>query len=135
MICADREFPEAATELMLKGAELIVIPNACTWDELRTAGLRTRAFENFVGVAKANYPGSGAGNSQAHTCAAWKYGVPQDTLLASAADQEQILFANFELDAIRAFSKEEAWRIDYRRNAARGSKPWREENSKDHASL
>jgi predicted amidohydrolase len=123
MICADREFPEAATELMLKGAELIVIPNACTWDELRTAGLRTRSFENLVGAAMVNCPGPGAGKSQAHTCVAWKHCVPQDTLLASAADQEQILFANFDLEAIRAFRKEEAWRIDYRRNSARGSNP------------
>src|SRR6266404_2421740 len=28
MICADREFPEAASELLLNGAELIVVPNA-----------------------------------------------------------------------------------------------------------
>ena len=38
MICADREFPEAATALMLNGAELVVVPNACTWDEIRAAG-------------------------------------------------------------------------------------------------
>ena len=61
MICADREFPEAGTQLMLNGAELIVVPNACTWDGIRAAGLKTRAFENFVGVAMANYPGPGAG--------------------------------------------------------------------------
>jgi predicted amidohydrolase len=28
MICADREFPEAATQLMLNGAELVIVPNA-----------------------------------------------------------------------------------------------------------
>ena len=68
MICADREFPEPATELMLKGAELIVIPNACTWDDIRTAGLKTRAHENLVGVAMANYPvPRNNGNSRAHT--------------------------------------------------------------------
>jgi len=122
MICADREFPEAGTQLMLNGAELIVVPNACTWDGVRAAGLKTRAFENFVGVAMANYPGPGAGNSQAYTCVAWKHGAPQDTLIASAADREQILIANFDVDAIRAFRKEEAWRIDYRRKAARFSK-------------
>jgi predicted amidohydrolase len=41
MVCADREFPEAASQLMLNGAELIVVPNACTWDDIRTAGLKT----------------------------------------------------------------------------------------------
>src|SRR5262245_58338923 len=29
MICYDREFPESARILMLKGAELILTPNAC----------------------------------------------------------------------------------------------------------
>jgi len=32
MICADREFPEPATQLMLNGAELIIVPNDCDWD-------------------------------------------------------------------------------------------------------
>ncbi len=56
MICADREFPEAATELMLKGAELIVVPNACTMDEIRICQVKTRAFENLLGIALSNYP-------------------------------------------------------------------------------
>lgn len=47
MICADREFPEPATQLMLNGAELIVVPNASDWDEVRSAGLLTRACENL----------------------------------------------------------------------------------------
>jgi len=59
MICADREFPEPATQLMLHGAELIVVPNACTCDQIRSAGLKTRAFDNMVGVDMANYPGPG----------------------------------------------------------------------------
>ncbi|MBQ7783520.1 MAG: carbon-nitrogen hydrolase family protein, partial [Oscillospiraceae bacterium] len=29
MICYDREFPESARILMLKGAELVLVPNAC----------------------------------------------------------------------------------------------------------
>ena len=29
MICYDREFPESARILMLKGAESILVPNAC----------------------------------------------------------------------------------------------------------
>lgn len=67
MVCADREFPEAATQLMLHGAELVIVPNACTWDETRTAGLKTRAFENLLGIAMTNYPGLNRGNSQAHS--------------------------------------------------------------------
>ena len=38
MICFDREFPESARTLMLKGAEIIVTPNSCLMhnDPLRT---------------------------------------------------------------------------------------------------
>ncbi len=56
MICYDREFPESARILMLKGAEIILIPNACPLEQNRLMQLRTRAFENMVGVAVANYP-------------------------------------------------------------------------------
>jgi len=115
MICADREFPEAATQLMLHGAELVVVPNACTWDEVRTAGLKTRAFENLFGIAMTNYPSSNRGSSQAHSCVAWREGRPVDTLIARAGEQEQIVVANFDLDDIRAFREAEAWRMDYRK--------------------
>jgi predicted amidohydrolase len=120
MICADREFPEAATQLMLNGAELIVVPNACTWDDIRTAGLKTRAFENLVGVAMANYPGARFGSSQAHTCVVWKGGKPQNTLIASAGDHEKVLLATFDIDDIRSFRKAESWRLDYRLLRHRG---------------
>ncbi|MGA2134136.1 MAG: carbon-nitrogen hydrolase family protein [Bryobacteraceae bacterium] len=115
MICADREFPEAATQLMLHGAELIIVPNACTWDEIRTAGLKTRAFENLVGIAMANYPGANKGNSQAHSCVAWRAAQTVDTGIAKAGEQEQILLAAFDIDDVRAFRKAESWRMDYRR--------------------
>jgi predicted amidohydrolase len=114
MICSDREFPEAATQLMLSGAELIVVPNACSWDEIRTAGLKTRAFDNMVGIAMANYPGQRAGNSQAYTCVAWQGGEPQDTLVGRAAEEEEILLVRFDINAIREFRAAESWRMDYR---------------------
>src|SRR5437879_2343220 len=55
MICYDREFPESARILMLKGAEIILTPNACPLEENRIGQFRARAFENLVGVAMANY--------------------------------------------------------------------------------
>lgn len=118
MICADREFPEPATQLMLNGAELIVVPNACSWDDIRTAGLKTRAFENQLAVAMANYPGVDSGSSQAYTCVPWTEGKPQEMLIASAGEEEQILIAKFDLDQIRAFRHAERWRMDHRRNWA-----------------
>ena len=56
MICFDREFPESARILMLKGAELILAPNACPMEINRLSALRTRAYENMVAVATCNYP-------------------------------------------------------------------------------
>ena len=116
MICADREFPEAAGQLMLNGAELIIVPNACTWDDIRTAGLKTRAFENLVGIAMVNYPEPlNNGNSQAYTCVAWRNGRSVDTLVAKAGQQEEILLATFDMDDIREFRSTESWRMDCRR--------------------
>lgn len=115
MICADREFPEAATELLLNGAELIVEPNACTWDEIRDAGLKTRAFENFVGIAMTNYPGPSSGKSQAHSCVPWRAKRAVETLIAKAGEQEKILLATFDIAEIREFRKTELWRMNYRR--------------------
>ncbi len=115
MICADREFPEAATQLMLNGAELVIVPNACTWDEVRTAGLKTRALENLLGIAMTNYPGTNRGNSQAHSCVAWRADQSVDTLIAKAGEQDQILLATFDMHEIWAFRKTESWRMDYRK--------------------
>lgn len=55
MICYDREFPEAARTLMLKGAELVLVPNACLLDDLRLAQFRVRAHENAMVMAMTNY--------------------------------------------------------------------------------
>ena len=35
MICFDRDFPESARILMLKGAEIILVPNACFMSKIR----------------------------------------------------------------------------------------------------
>jgi len=117
MICADREFPEAAGELLLKGAELIIVPNACTWDEMRAAQLKVRAFENFAGIAMANYPSpKNNGHSSAYHCVAWDgHGDPQGTKIVEAGEDEGVYLATFDLDAMRDFRQAEKWRVDYRR--------------------
>ena len=56
MICFDREFPESARVLMLEGAELVLVPNACPMELNRLSQLRARAFENMMAVATCNYP-------------------------------------------------------------------------------
>ena len=93
---------------MLNGAELILVPNASTWDEIRSAGLKTRAIDNRVGVAMANYPRPGAGNSQAYTCVAWRDGKPQDTVVGRTGEEEEILLVHFEVDKIQEFRTAES---------------------------
>ena len=56
MICYDREFPESARILMLKGAEIVLVPNACPMEINRLSQLRGRAYENMMGIATCNYP-------------------------------------------------------------------------------
>src|SRR3989344_2436478 len=100
MICADREFPEAATQLMLKGAELIIVPNDCDFDDIRRSQLKARAFENLLGIAMTNYPSPKSnGHSAAFHPVAWdNQGNSQDTLVVEADEKEGIFIAEFDLD-------------------------------------
>ena len=67
LICFDREFPESARILMMKGAELILAPNACPLEINRLSALRTRAYENMLAVATCNYP-KGQPDCNGHSC-------------------------------------------------------------------
>jgi predicted amidohydrolase len=116
MICADREFPEAATNLTRNGAEIILVPNACEWDPARAAILKTRAFENMVEIAMASYPApKGNGQSCAFDPMIFdRDGNYRESEIERADDSEQILTVEFDVDAIREFRKAEQWRWDYR---------------------
>lgn len=117
MICYDREFPESARVLMLKGAEIILVPNACDMNPARINQLSTRAFENMVGVAMANYPGRRWGNSCAFSPVVFnENGNYLDNTIIKATDvSEQILIAEFDIDKIRHYRKTEVWGNAYRK--------------------
>ncbi|HEX2915888.1 MAG TPA: carbon-nitrogen hydrolase family protein [Chloroflexia bacterium] len=118
MICYDREFPESARILMLKGAEIILTPNACTMEDLRLSQFKTRAYENMVGVALANYAAPQQnGHSVAYHPVAYDTvdGVPNDILVIMAGRDEGIFTANFDMDKIRAYREREAWGNSYRK--------------------
>jgi predicted amidohydrolase len=115
MICFDREFPETARLLMLGGAELVLVPNACELGasapvvgDLRLAQLRARAFENLVAIATANYA---APDQDGHSCVYLANGAP--AVLADAG--EEIVLADLDLAALRAFRRTEAGRNTARR--------------------
>jgi predicted amidohydrolase len=115
MICYDREFPESARILMLKGAEVILTPNACDLETHRLGQFRTRADENMVCVAMANYAGPRMGHSIAFDPIAFDKQGSRDTLVIEAGEREGIYLAHFEMDEIRDYRRREAWGNAFRR--------------------
>ena len=123
MICYDREFPESARILMLKGAEVILVPNACPMEINRLAQLRARAFENMLGIATVNYAYGQPdcnGHSSAYDGIAYgeiRPGVVEarDTLIVEASEAEGIYLAIFPIDKIRNYRSREVHGNAYRR--------------------
>ncbi len=117
MICYDREFPESARILMLKGAEIILTPNACDINPARLNQFSTRAFENMTGVAMSNYPNTGWGASCAFSPIVFdQNGAYVDNAIVIADDtSEEIIIAEFNIDSIRAYRKSETWGNAYRK--------------------
>ena len=116
MICYDREFPESARLLMLGGAELILIPNACEMERHRIRQVATRAMENMVAVALANYAApKDNGHSIAFDPIAFDERGSRETLVIEAGEAEGVYLATFDLDAIRAYRQRETWGDAFRR--------------------
>ncbi|MCP4178898.1 MAG: carbon-nitrogen hydrolase family protein [bacterium] len=102
LICADRDFPEPSRIMMKKGAELVIIPNACplkgAYNEIVHNLVRVRAFENAIPMVICNYPapewdGYSAGFN------------PDGTVIAEAGQEQEILEISYDIDTIREFRK------------------------------
>lgn len=118
MICYDREFPESARILMLKGAEMILVPNACPMELNRLSQLRARAFENMVGIATVSYPAGQPdcnGHSTAFDGIAYGEEGARDTLVLEAGEEEGIYLVPFPMDKLRAYRRSEVHGNAYRR--------------------
>jgi predicted amidohydrolase len=121
MICFDREFPEAARCLALEGAELILVPNACELEANRLGQLRARAFENMAAVALANYPAPQQnGHSVVFEPMVFAHGRSRDACVVEAGEDEEIVLARLDLDALRAWRRSEVWGQGGRRPRAYG---------------
>lgn len=109
MICYDREYPESARVLMLKGAEIILVPNDCGAMGPRIRALSTRAYENMVGIAMANPNGENAGCSCAYSPICWdeEGQCVDNTLLLAGAMEEGIFYADFDMEQIRHYREQE----------------------------
>lgn len=120
MICYDREFPESARILMLKGAEIILVPNACPMEINRISQLRGRAYENMLGIATCNYPVGKPdcnGHSNAFDGVAYVEGLEgsRDTMILEADWREHIFIADFDMELLRNYRKGEVHGNAYRR--------------------
>ncbi|MEF2575247.1 MAG: carbon-nitrogen hydrolase family protein [Eisenbergiella sp.] len=120
MICYDREFPESARILMLKGAELILVPNACPMELNRLSQLRGRAYENMTAIATCNYPDTVPdcnGCSSVFDGVAYLPDLPgsRDTCILQADGREGIFIAKLDLGQLRAYRQTEVHGNAYRR--------------------
>ena len=120
MICFDREFPESARILMLKGAELILAPNACPMEINRLSALRTRAYENMVAVATCNYPDGQPdcnGHSTLFDGVPWLPDEPgvRDMCVFEAPGEPGVYVAELDLDQLRTHRKDDIMGDKYRR--------------------
>lgn len=117
MICYDREFPESARALMLRGAELLLVPNACPMELNRLSQLRARAFENMLAIATCNYP-AGVPDCNGHSTlfdgVAWAEDGSRDMCVLEAPGDEGVYPAELDLDALRDYREREAFGNAYR---------------------
>lgn len=118
MICYDRELPESARILMLKGAEVLLVPNACPMEMNRLSQLRGRAYENMMAIATCNYPSEQPdcnGHSTVFDGVAY---VPEmdesrDTCILEAGEEEGLYLA--QLDLLRSYREKEVHGNAFRR--------------------
>ncbi|MBR5057508.1 MAG: carbon-nitrogen hydrolase family protein [Clostridiales bacterium] len=120
MICFDREFPESARILMMKGAEVILAPNACPMEINRLAALRTRAYENMVAVATCNYAEGQPdcnGHSNIFSGVPWKRdeeGV-RDMCVLEAPGEEGVYVGSINMDELRKHRENDVMGWKFRR--------------------
>ena len=120
MICFDREFPESARILMLKGAELILAPNACPMEINRLSTLRARSYENMVAVATCNYP-EGQPDCNGHSTlfdgVPWLRDEPgvRDMCVLEAPGEPGVYIAELDLDQLRGHRSNDIMGDKYRR--------------------
>jgi len=109
LICMDREFPDAASDLAGDGAEIVLVPNSCRLvddpivGDVRVAGMRALAFQSTIAVAVANYPEP---KDDGHSFAVDAIG----RIVAMGGNSPELVMAKFDIDEIRSIQKQEWFR-------------------------
>lgn len=115
MICFDRDFPESARILMLKGAEIILVPNACFMSKIRLEQLKVRAYENMVGIITVNYSTNGGKSSAFSPIVRDKNKREVNSEILVMNEKENIQIVEFNLNEIRNYRKRETLGDAYRK--------------------
>ena len=105
---------------MLKGAELILVPNACPMEINRLSQLRGRAYENMLAIATCNYPATVPDCNGGSSVFDGVVYLPhlegsRDTCILQAEEEEDIFIAHLDLEQLREYRKSEVHGNAYRR--------------------
>jgi predicted amidohydrolase len=107
MICFEHAFPDMATALALRGAQILVIPSAVPvgYEHLLTLRTRARAQDNQVFAVGCNLTGDGF-------CGRSLVADPRGDILAEAGAEETVFRTDLDLAAIeREREREPALRL------------------------
>ena len=99
---------------MLKGAELLLVPNACPMELNRLAQLRGRAYENMLAIATCNYPAPHPdcnGHSTLFDGVVYHPELPgsRDTCVFEADERAGVYVAELDVDMLRDYRRREVW--------------------------
>ncbi len=99
LICYDAEFPETMRHVAGLGAQLVLVPTAlgAEWGWVANTMIPTRAYENGVFLAYANWAGSEAGLEY---LGASVISAPDGVELARAGDAPGVIVADLDLDRV-----------------------------------
>lgn len=105
---------------MLKGAELLLVPNACPMELNRLAQLRGRAYENMLAIVTCNYLAPHPdcnGHSTLFDGVVYLPGAygSRDTCVFEAGENEGIYVAGLDVDMLRDYRRREVWGYKNRR--------------------
>ena len=108
-----------AHDMMLKGTELILVPNACPMEINRLAQLRARAYENMTAIATCNYPEGVAdcnGGSSVFDGVAYlpNEDGARDFCILQAGGKEGLYMATLDLEQLRYYRENEVHGNAYR---------------------